>query len=75
MVAEQQLQVAENADYSALAADPKIYIKKDISVKEKKTDKKLWLQLELYTIEFSVKSHIWRGLYKLTYIALWLIEN
>lgn len=41
MVAGQQLQVAENADYSALAADPKIYIKKDISVKEKKTDKKL----------------------------------
>ena len=75
MVAEQQLQVVENVDYSALAADPKIYIKKDISVKEKKTDKKLWLQLELYTIEFSVKIHIWRGLYKLTYIALWLIEN
>ena len=75
MVAEQQLQVVENVDYSALAADPKIYKKKDISVKEKKTDKKLWLQLEIYRIEFSVKIHIWRGLYKLTYIALSLIEN
>ena len=26
-------------------------------------------------VEFSVKIHIWRGLYKLTYIALSLIEN
>ena len=35
MVAEQQPQVAGNADYSALAADPKIYIK-NTSVAKKK---------------------------------------